>query len=346
MATHAAPARILVAEDISTIALVIHRLLRERGHSVRLVANGALALDALRREPFDLVVTDWVMPEVDGAELIGRLRAESKTPPPVVMQTAVDTSDAREAVMEVGADEYLAKPWDHTELVAVVERCLARSRAPRARPRRSEPAAPLPSATPKAVPFACVCIAASTGGPVAVRALLDELDPADPATYVVVVHGPVWMLESFAQQLGRSCPLPVLLAASVMQLERGHVYISPGAHHTVVEPQGMCLQVVDMPPENFVRPAADPLFRTAAIAFGSDTLAVVMTGLGRDGTQGASRVVAAGGRVLVQRPDTCVASSMPQSILDAGIPARVVPESQLASAIHSLANAFARARRA
>lgn len=323
-----APARILIAEDIATMALVIQRLLRERGHFVRHVGDGSQALERLRAEPFDLLVTDWVMPVMDGVELILRLRAELRDPPPIVMQTAVDTADAREAVLEVGADEYLAKPWSHEDLVTVVERCLARRRAPRVRvtPRN----APRPRA---AAPFPCVCLAASTGGPVTMRGVLEALPSASHAAFVVVVHGPAWMLESYAKQLARTCAMPVELAATGTLLVPDRIFVAPGDRHTVVDAHTRRLQVVDMPPENWVRPAADPLFRTAAAAFGRAVIGVVMTGLGRDGTRGAATIVGAGGRVIVQEPASCIASPMPSSVIDAGVPCRVVPAGDIANAI-------------
>ncbi len=328
MSSALTPARILVAEDIASIGLLVQRLLRERGHSVRFVANGLQALERLRTEKFDVVVTDWVMPEMDGIELILRTRHEfGAAAPPFVIQTAVDTADAKEAVLEAGADEFLAKPWPHDEFVATVERCLARSRAPRIAVVK-EPVKP----AERTAPFRCVCLTASTGGPVTMRNLLQEMAPTERATFVVVVHGPAWMLRSYAGQLARLCKMPVVLAEDGTPLVAGSIFIAPGDRHTIVD-EGLVLRNVDTPPENWVRPAADPLFRTAAAVFGRDAIGVVMTGLGRDGTRGASAIVAAGGFVVVQDPDSCVAASMPESVITAGIPCRVVRTERLASTI-------------
>ncbi|MBL8749028.1 MAG: response regulator [Planctomycetes bacterium] len=330
MSSALSPARILVAEDIATMGLLVQRLLRERGHSVRFVSNGLQALDRLRAEPFDLVVTDWVMPEMDGIELILRTRHEfGAASPPFVIQTAVDTADAKEAVLEAGADEFLAKPWPHDEFVATVERCLARSRAPRIAP-VAEPVKPVL----RTAPFRCVCLAASTGGPVTMRDVLQDLAPTDRATFVVVVHGPAWMLRSYAGQLARLCRMPVVLAEDGAPLRAGTIFIAPGDRHTVVDAD-FVLRVVDTPPENWVRPAADPLFRSAAAVFGREAVAVVMTGLGRDGTRGASAIVTAGGVVVVQDPDSCVAASMPENVIAAGIPCRVARIDRLASTIEA-----------
>lgn len=321
--------RILVAEDIASIGLRIQRLLSERGHWIRYAENGRKALEKLRTERFDLVVSDWVMPEMDGIELIARARAEfGAATPPFVMQTAVDTDDAREAAMEVGADDYLAKPWEDAALVTAVENCLARRRAPLQRA-----VVETPTAAPVAAPFPCVCLTASTGGPVTMRRVLEALDPAMPAACVVVVHGPAWMLESLCKQLARTCPMPVELATDGVPLAPGRIFIAPGERHTIVDANERTLRVVDTPPENWVRPAADPLFRSAAAAFGAATIGVVMTGLGRDGSRGAAAIVAAGGRVIVQEPSTCVAAPMPESVIEAGVPCRVVPLDDIVMAI-------------
>lgn len=331
----AAPARILVVEDTASTALLIQRILRERGHRVRHVANGALALERLHQEPFDLVVTDLQMPEMPGLELVERMRAELPDPPPIVVQTVLTTADDRERAITAGADDYLPKPWRHADLIASVQRCLARGGhatppqpagfAATARPTR--PAAP-------AAPFPLVCIAASTGGPNAVRAVLDGLSRELPAAFVIVVHGPVWMLESYAQQLHRLAPLPVHLAASGMALQPGNAYVAPGDRHTVVD-AAWRLQLLATAPEHLMRPAADPLFRSAAEVFGPRAIAVVMTGLGQDGTVGACLVAGAGGRVLVQDPAHCVAPSMPRSVIASGVPCAAAPVEGLAAAIRS-----------
>lgn len=336
------PARILVVEDSGSTALLILRLLRERGHVVRHVQNGALALQRLHGESFDLVVSDWRMPTVDGLELIRRMREEMPQPPPVVMQTAIESAEAREQAVLAGADEYVVKPWRHADLLAAVDRCLQRAgrdagtRAA-AKP-RSRPPPPPPGPA-----FHCVCIAASTGGPDAVRKVMAALTPTDHAAFLLVVHGPAWMLEAYVRVLGKVTTMPAHLASDGLAVEPGHVYLAPGDHHTLIDAGTLRLQLVDDDPLHHVRPAADPLFRTAAAAFGRRTTAAVLTGLGQDGTVGASLVYAAGGRVLVQEPSTCVAPSMPSSVLAAGIPCVALPLDEMAPAIALLARESAAA---
>ena len=79
------------------------------------------------------------------------------------------------------------------------------------------------------------------------------------------------------------------------------------------------------PPENSCRPAVDVLFRSAAQVYGAGVLAVVMTGMGQDGLKGCQAISQAGGRIMVQDPETCVVGSMPQAVLQAGLAHQVVP---------------------
>jgi len=132
--------------------------------------------------------------------------------------------------------------------------------------------------------------------------------------------------------LQRVTDRPVHLGEPDMLIQEGHVYVAPGEHHMLVLPRVFSLDLNQEPPENFVRPAADPLFRSAAAAFGSRLVAVVLTGMGRDGTQGCSEVRTTGGRVLAQDPATAVASSMPRTVVQAGIAHEVVPLDQIGRA--------------
>ena len=106
------------------------------------------------------------------------------------------------------------------------------------------------------------------------------------AAFFVVQHGPAWMLETFSQRLMKETSFKVKMAANYMVPELGTVYLAPGDKHMLVDEHTLKLVINDGPKENFVRPAADPLFRSVAKAFGRYTVAVVLTGLGKDGSQG------------------------------------------------------------
>ncbi|MFP1628028.1 response regulator transcription factor [Streptomyces sp. 5K101] len=127
MSTRTPPARILVVDDDPTVAEVVTGYLHRAGHSVDHAADGPTALDRAARHRHDLVVLDLMLPGIDGLEVCRRLRADR--PVPVIMLTARGAEDDRIAGLELGADDYVTKPFSPRELVLRVESVLRRSRA-------------------------------------------------------------------------------------------------------------------------------------------------------------------------------------------------------------------------
>jgi DNA-binding response OmpR family regulator len=126
MSTRTPPARILVVDDDPTVAEVVTGYLHRAGHSVDHAADGPTALDRAARHRHDLVVLDLMLPGIDGLEVCRRLRADR--PVPVIMLTARGDEDDRIAGLELGADDYVTKPFSPRELVLRVESVLRRSR--------------------------------------------------------------------------------------------------------------------------------------------------------------------------------------------------------------------------
>ncbi|MBI3448627.1 MAG: chemotaxis protein CheB [Acidobacteria bacterium] len=308
--------KVLIADHDPVSSMILHGILSRAGYTVVTAADGREALDALHRERFDVLLTDWMMPSVDGIELVRRVRGSAAPQPIIVMITAVTSADARERAMSAGADDYIAKPIATAEVVTRLRACLAR---------RDEPPPPIAIATPRPprpqarAPYVGVVLAASTGGPPLLGDLFAAIPPLPGAAFFITLHGPAWMLEAFADRLGRVAAMPVRLAAGGMATRGGEVYVAPGDRHLVVDPGTFHLRLLDDPPESFLRPAADPLFRSAARAFGAQCLAVVLSGMGRDGASGAAEIRQAGGVVLVQDPATALAPSMPRGVLELGV---------------------------
>ncbi len=193
-------------------------------------------------------------------------------------------------------------------------------------------------------PFPAVAVAASTGGPNVLLDLFRGLEASLPAAVFVVQHGPEWMMPVLAARLAKESGLRAEVAEGGRAAEAGAVFLAPGDRHLTVVPGTLALEVLDAPKENFVRPAADPLLRSVAAAFGRYGIAVVLTGMGRDGAEGSRAVADAGGLVLVQDPAPAVAPSMPRQAAEACPDARVVAvadlPSAIAAAVASLADAL------
>jgi two-component system chemotaxis response regulator CheB len=233
-------------------------------------------------------------------------------------------------VVNAGADDFIAKPVFGQELCSRLETCLLRQNSPvnKANYRITKT-----GILPK---FAGVCIAASTGGPPAVAEVVSKLTATDKAAFFIIMHGPKWMLETFSERLDSLTQMPVSLALNGLQIKPGNIYLAPGDQHTVINPVKMELALNDDPPENFVRPSADPLFRSAAGKFQSHSIGVVLTGMGRDATVGCGYIAAAGGRVIAQDPSTAVLPSMPESIINLRIADTIAPLSLVASTINKM----------
>ena len=291
-------------------------------------SDGARALAQLKRSPFDAVITDWMMPEMDGIQLVGEIRARLSPPPVIVMVTAIGLPKARDHALEAGADEFVSKPYLAREILSALKVGLARRDQPG--PKRLARSPIKPKALP---PFVGLVVAASAGGPAALTQFFSDLPGGlhAHAAAFVVLHGPDWMLSSFPARLEKDARCTALLAENDAEAAAGVAYLAPGDRHLTLEPGSVRMKVAKTPLENFIRPAADPLFRTAATTFGRFCVAVVLTGMGRDGTKGAAHVAAAGGLVLAQDPATATAPSMPRTIVDEGLAKETAPIPELAT---------------
>jgi two-component system chemotaxis response regulator CheB len=203
-------------------------------------------------------------------------------------------------------------------------------------PATAQPAQPAwPRRVLRADRIEVVAIGCSTGGPDALASVVGSLPIDFPVPILVVQHMPPLFTRMFAERLDRSSALPVREAVDGQLLEPGTILVAPGDRHLTVRRRGtsVCVELTEDPPENYCRPAVDLLFRSAADVFGAGTLACVLTGMGRDGEQGAGRVHAVGGRIVVQDQATSVVWGMPGAVAKAGLADDIVPLSKVAETL-------------
>lgn len=181
-----------------------------------------------------------------------------------------------------------------------------------------------------------VLIGVSTGGPKALATVLPQL-PADLDVPILVVqHMPPVFTQSLAESLAAKCVLPVREASPNEVVEPRRVYIAPGGRQMRIAPGGggsRILQITDDPPENNCRPAVDYLFRSAAAQFPGRSMAVILTGMGNDGTVGLRLLKRAGCFSIAQDEATCVVYGMPRAAVEAGVVDVVLPLEAIASRI-------------
>lgn len=220
--------------------------------------------------------------------------------------------------------------------------------APVAAPVAERPAAPLPPmAAPARIrpvptegkvpeklkpysmtPPAILAIGSSTGGPQALTRVFTEFGPAlSNVPTVIVQHMPATFTSILAEHVGRAAGRPCREGSDGTILEPGKIYVAPGGYHMVLEKQGKdtVIRIQDGEPVNFCKPAVDPLFRTVADIYGRSTLAMVLTGMGSDGANGARAITAAGGSVIAQDEESSVVWGMPGAVVAAGACADILP---------------------
>ncbi len=325
--------KVLAVDDDAATRLTLKRILIAGGYEVVEAKNGEEALEAFRARPleFDAVVTDWLMPRMDGPELVKRLRQELGNPYVVVL-TSVSGATVKDYVAGFGADDYQPKPIERTSLLMSLHTGLAR----RAQPIPSVKVTHAPQAkvqTARMPPFIAVGMAASADGPPVLEQIFAEIRPGKPVVYFVVQHGPVWVLESLVERLQGLTRLDVRLAQHGEAIVRDRLYVAPNDYHMTVCPDTYRVLLNQNPPENFVRPAADPLFRSLADGFGRYAVGTILSGMGCDGLKGAAAIRGAGGTSLVQEPSTAMVPHMANAVINAGLADAVKPPQEL---IHKL----------
>lgn len=176
-------------------------------------------------------------------------------------------------------------------------------------------------------------IGSSTGGPQALTALIEKLPAAvDRAPLLITQHMPPTFTTVMAEHLSRVGGRGAHEAEDGEPVLAGGIYVAPGGRHMRVVREGDAVRIAigDDEPIHFCKPSVDALFSSAAAVWGAASLALVLTGMGTDGTQGATEIVASGGSVIAQDESTSVVWGMPRSVAQAGLCSAVLPLDQIA----------------
>jgi two-component system, chemotaxis family, protein-glutamate methylesterase/glutaminase len=191
-----------------------------------------------------------------------------------------------------------------------------------------------PPDTERIVQRDVIVVGASAGGVQALQALVAQLPPEMPASVLVVLHLMSSGTSVLASILDRAGPLSATQAVDGERLERGHVYVAPPDHHMLL--RGEQIHLSAGPRENGHRPAIDPLFRSAARAYGRRVIGVVLSGTLDDGTDGLRLIKHRGGVSVVQDPTDAAYPSMPESAIRYDGPDRIVPIAEMGAVLFDL----------
>nr|WP_149540064.1 chemotaxis-specific protein-glutamate methyltransferase CheB [Siccirubricoccus phaeus] len=352
----------MLCDDSATVRAALARVL-EADPDIKVVAragDGRQAVETLAGMSVatrpQVVLLDLEMPVMDGMTALPLLQQQVPRPAVIVASALTQKGAAvTMAALRAGAADYIPKPGAaggglhdasfRAELVAKVKGWarMGRAAAPRPVPApRPSPAALLPRRGVKAIGIGC-----STGGPQALAALVRGLNRKLPVPVVAVQHMPAGFTAMLADHLNRLGTLGCAEARDGEVMQPGRLYLAPGDKHLLVEAASgkLVARLNDGPPENFCRPAVDPMLRSLNAACEGGVLAVILTGMGHDGLAGCKAVAAAGGAVLAQDEASSVVWGMPGAVARAGLARALLPPEGLAEQVLALvasrAGAFA-----
>ena len=340
-------ARVMICDDSLVIRGAIARILdADPGiEVVAKVSNGRAAIEEIGRNQVDVIVLDIEMPIMDGMSALPLLlRADPAVR--IIMASTLTTRGADIALraLRLGAADYVPKPstigtkGDEAFSRELVEKVkgLARQRRPIGQPQKAKGAITLRPAP--VVPPILLAIGSSTGGPQALFTLFQGLGRAVPVPVVVTQHMPPTFTPILAEHITRLGLMACTEARDGETLVAGRIYLAPGDRHLLIEGSraGLKARITTDPPENFCRPAVDPMLRTAAAACDGRVLVAMLTGMGHDGLAGTRRVIESGGCAIGQDEASSVVWGMPGAIAQAGLCHAVLPLNKMSSKLLDL----------
>lgn len=334
------PRRVLVCEDSRAYATALSRFLDQDDQIevVGVVPSGEQAIAEVERLKPDLLTLDMQLPGMDGLEVVKRLMGDDPLPIVILSGTVAKGSERAAEALAAGALEVLPKDklrLDHLDDMwarAMRSRLRRLSSMRVGRPARM-PTAPRPGPAKDLERTAqAVGIGASTGGPPVLEAILGGL-PADfPVPLLVVQHMAPGFIEGFARWLDRKLPIAVRLAGEGDRMTPGVWFAPDGAHLTVSQSKRF---VLDSEIEATHRPSIDVLLESLARSLGAEALGVVLTGMGKDGAEGAAAIRRAGGLAIAQDEASSVVYGMPRAVAEGGADL-VLPPAAIVEALSSL----------
>lgn len=318
--------KVLIVDDSALVRQILSSII-DRETDMQVVGQAAdpiIARDKIKELNPDVLTLDVEMPRMDGLEFLEKLMR--LRPMPVVMVSSLTErgAEATFRALELGAVDFVTKPKLSVAegLEAYAQEIVSKIRiASRSRLLRTAPAAPpLPVVSSiKAAGEKIILLGASTGGTEAIKDFLLSM-PASSPPILIVQHMPPGFTASFAKRLDGICRLTVKEAVDGERIMPGHAYIAPGGQHLMLRRSGAVYQTAlsDEPPVSLHRPSVDKLFQSALPIVGKNAVAVLMTGMGKDGAQGMLSLRQKGVYTIAQSEATCVVYGMPREAVQVG----------------------------
>jgi two-component system chemotaxis response regulator CheB len=338
--------RLMIVDDSMVARAVLSRMIEsDPMFEIAAVAGTAEdAIEALREVAIDVILLDLEMPGAGGLKSIPRIIAAARGARIMIVSSlAEEGANQTVAALALGAADTLPKPGTGRFNGRFSEVLLNKLKA-----LGSADSAPAPIAAGSvggtarlrvmpADPIDILAIGASTGGIHALGTLLAHLPDHVGVPILVTQHLPAPFMTVFARQLGVAAGRDAVVAVDGMPLLPERIHIAPGDGHLTVDASlgSPHVRLVRGPSSSGCLPSVDPMFGSIGALYGRGALGVVLTGMGRDGVEGANRLVACGGAVLAQDEASSAVWGMPRAVIEAGLACAVLAPDKLARRIAS-----------
>lgn len=334
----------MIVDDSMIARAVLSRMVEADGgfELVAVAGTAEDAIEALHQVRVDVILLDLEMPGAGGLKSIPRIIAAAGGAKVMIVSSLADEgAEQTVAALALGAADTLPKPGTgrfngrFSEILLGKLKALGHAAAAVAEPRFQGKLAPLALQPMPADPIDVLALGASTGGIHALGSLFQALPRRIGVPILVTQHLPSPFMPVFARQLATAAQRPAQVAQDGMALLPDHILLAPGDAHLALDLRGeeVVVRLSDGRTQSGCMPSVDPMLASVAALYGSRALGVVLTGMGRDGVEGASRVVARGGSIIAQDEASCAVWGMPRAILEAGLACAVLPPDKIARRI-------------
>lgn len=326
---------ILVVDDSALIRQFMSEVIQKQP-DMNLMATASdpiMAMSRMQKQWPDVILLDVEMPKMDGITFLKQIMAQRPTPVVICSSLTEKGASLTMEAFSAGAVAVFTKAKlgvrQHLESIAsdliqaIREASQAKTktiiRTPQAQPRQASPIAPAASTTRLNTTDRVIAIGTSTGGTIALEAILTRL-PQNIPGIVIVQHMPEKFTAAFAERLNNLCEIEVREARNGDRVLEGCALIAPGGYHTQVVRNGAfyVTEVFDAPPVNRHKPSVDVLFRSVAKSAGHNALGMILTGMGDDGARGLLAMKQAGAKTVAQDESTSIVFGMPKEAIKLG----------------------------
>lgn len=324
--------RVLVVDDSAFMRKVVSDILSDNDYIevVDTARDGVYALEKLNNLNVDVITLDVEMPRMNGLDVLKIINEKYNIPVIMLSSLTSDGADITIKALELGAFDFVLKPTMGSkfdieglkfELQEKIKICYRQNK----KVKKDEKIGNIVKTMAKqnSDDIKAICIAASTGGPKALSTVMQMFPDKFKLPVFIVQHMPAGFTNAFAKRLNQNSKLEIKEAENDDKIYPGHGYLAPGGYHMTIKNDRICLDQ-EMPMLG-VRPCADRLFISAAQNIKGRVIGIVLTGMGKDGTNGLCEIKKNGGIGIAEDESTCTIFGMPKSAIEKGVVDIVVP---------------------